>query len=206
MLEGRDLTIYEAAIKVLVNTLKTANNNCEAAATKLDDLSSDLIKIDTTMQATAEALKETANGKSKEFNAWKKDMRAKVYGGCTASILLGPAGVAACYSIGAGVLESEIAKYKREVESFKRDFERFASTFSSMATMAKQASTVSKTWYHKVTSFKDEVASQYDLISGIQDVLWMDQELRTMVSDGLETLIVECDKIINDTTGQLNNE
>lgn len=62
MLEGRDLTIYEAAIKVLVNTLKTANTNCESAATKLDDLSSDLIKIDTTMQATAESLRETANG------------------------------------------------------------------------------------------------------------------------------------------------
>jgi hypothetical protein len=157
MLEGRDLTIYEAAIRVLVNTLKSANENCAQAATKLDELASKLIAIDTTMTATAATLKATANGKSREFENWKKDMRAKVYGGCTASILTGPIGVAACYSIGAGILESEIAKYKREVEAFKSDFNRWASTFTDMATMANQASTVSKNWFHKVTSFKDEV-------------------------------------------------
>jgi len=49
MLEGKDLKIYSAAIKVLVNTLKTANDNCESAATKLDDLAEDLGEIDKTM-------------------------------------------------------------------------------------------------------------------------------------------------------------
>jgi len=69
-------------------------------------------------------------------------MRAKVYGGCTASILAGPAGVAACYSIGAGVLETELKKYKKECDAFKKKFENFASTFTDMATMANQTKVV----------------------------------------------------------------
>lgn len=60
------------------------------------------------MNAISKRLKETAKGKSKEFREWRDDMRAKVYGGCAASIFLGPA-VFACYGIAAGVLESEIA-------------------------------------------------------------------------------------------------
>lgn len=157
MLEGRDLMIYEAAIKVLYNTLKSANKNCEDAAIKLNALTESLIDISTDMETTAQSLINTANGKSREFNSWKKDMRAKVYGGCAASILTGPVGVAACYSIGAGILESEIAKYKREVEAFKNDFTRWASTFTDMSTMAKQSRGVAQHWYNKVTSFKNVV-------------------------------------------------
>jgi len=70
-------------------------------------------------------------------------MRSKVYGGCTASVFLGPAGVAACYSIGAGVLESELADYRKRVDNFKKDFENFASTFTDMAVMANQTREVS---------------------------------------------------------------
>ena len=64
-------------------------------------------------------------------------MRAKVYGGCAASIFLGPAGLVTCYSIAAGVLESEIAKYKRETEAFVAEFNSWSETFSGMSTMAK---------------------------------------------------------------------
>merc|ERR1711879_926633 len=156
MLEGREKSIYQAAINVLVNTLKSGNENCAQVRDKLYGLSSTLTKIDTTMKATSEALKETAKGKSKEFNDWKNSMRAKVYGGCTASILFPPA-VAACYAIGAGVLESEIAKYKRETEAFVNDFNRWAETFSDMSTMAAQASSVSKNWYGKVVDFKNVI-------------------------------------------------
>lgn len=53
MLEGRDLMIYEAAIKVLYNTLKSANNNCEDAAKKLNALTESLIDISTDMETTA---------------------------------------------------------------------------------------------------------------------------------------------------------
>jgi len=50
-----------------------------------------LITIETKMKATADHLRETAKGKSREFNDWKKDMRAKVYGGCAAGIIFPPA-------------------------------------------------------------------------------------------------------------------
>jgi len=62
-------------------------------------------------------------------------MRAKVYGGCAGSILLGPA-VIACYAIAAPILETEIADYKREVQAFEKDFNTWASTFEDLATMS----------------------------------------------------------------------
>lgn len=201
-LTGRSKMIYTAAIKVLVNTLKSGNDNCAQVQDKLYTLSSQLITIETKMKATAERLRETAAGKSKEFNEWKSDMRAKVYGGCAASILFPPA-VVACYAIGAGVLESEIAKYKRETEAFVKDFNRWAETFTDMSTMASQASTVSKKWYGKVTDFKNVIQNQYDLIEGTQDYLYISHDMRQMVSDDLVILIEECDKIIEDTTGRL---
>jgi len=82
------------------------------------------------MRSTSSKLTKSAQGKSNEFNRWVKDRRAKVYGGCGASIFLGPFGVAACYSIGAGVLETEINNYRKEVERFTRDFNSWASTFN----------------------------------------------------------------------------
>jgi len=88
------------------------------------------------MKATSDALRETAKGKSREFNDWKKDMRAKVYGGCAAGIIFPPA-AAACYAIGAGILETEIKKYQRETEAFVRDFNSWAETFTGMSTMAR---------------------------------------------------------------------
>jgi len=107
------------------------------------------------MTAISDRLKRTAKGASEEFKKWRKDMRAKVYGGCVASILTTPAGVVACYSIAAGVLESEIAKYKRQVEAFQKDFESWAKTFTALATMAGDASKVSKEWYVKTVDFKN---------------------------------------------------
>lgn len=157
------------------------------------------------MKAVADHLRETAKGKSQEFKDWSSDMRAKVYGGCAAGVIFPPA-AAACYAIGAGILESEIAKYKRETEAFVRDFNRWADTFVGMSTMARQASTVSKKWYTKVTDFKTVIQTQYDLIQGTQDYLWMSHDMRQMVSDELKILITECDKIIADTTGRLEGE
>lgn len=132
-------------------------------------------------------------------------MRAKVYGGCAAGMIFPPA-AAACYAIGAGILESEIADYKRETEAFVKDFNNWADTFVGMATMSKQASTVSKSWYNKVTDFKNVIQSQYDLIEGTQDYLWMSHDMRQMISDELVVLMTECDKIIEDTTGRLEGE
>lgn len=90
------------------------------------------------MKAVSDRLTSTAKGKSREFENWRDDMRAKVYGGCAASILLGPA-VFACYGTAAIVLETEIADYKRETEQFVSEFNDWASTFSSLSTMANQA-------------------------------------------------------------------
>jgi len=178
MLMGSSKKIYEAAIKVLVNTLKSGNENCAQIQEKLNVLSKQLITIETEMSGISDRLKRTAAGKSDEFNAWKKDMRAKVYGGCAASVLAGPAGLVTCYSIAAGVLESDIAKYKRETEAFVREFNAWSETFSSLSMMAGQASAVSKEWYVKVVDFKNVIQSQYDLISGTQDVLYLAHDLR----------------------------
>lgn len=177
MLEGREKAVYQAAIKVLVNTLKSGNNNAAVIQKKLYVLSSTLIEIETQMQQVAHRLRESANGKSREFNDWKKDMRAKVYGGCAAGVIFPPAAVA-CYAIGAGILESEIAKYKRETEAFVNDFNRWADTFTGMSKMAKSASTVSKSWYGKIQNFKNVIQNQYDLISGTQDILYLMGDMR----------------------------
>lgn len=47
MLEGRDKAVYEAAIKVLVNTLKSANDNAASTQDKLYTLTSQLVNIET---------------------------------------------------------------------------------------------------------------------------------------------------------------
>jgi len=155
------------------------------------------------MGAISDRLKRTASGASDEFKRWRKDMRAKVYGGCAASVIAGPGGLVACYSIAAGVLESEIAKYKRETEAFVKDFTDWSETFSTLSMMAGQASAVSKEWYTKVVDFKNVIEAQYNLISGTADVLYLDHSLRQEISNQLNTLITECDKIIADTTGRL---
>jgi len=202
MLEGREKSIYEAAIRVLVNTLKSGNNNAGVIQEKLYKLSTALVTIETQMKAVSDRLKATAKGKSKEFNDWKKDMRAKVYGGCAASVLFPPA-VIACYGVAVGVLETEIAKYKRETENFVNEFNGWADTFTGLATMANQAGIVSKSWYSKITDFKNVIQNQYDLITGTEDILWMSHDLRQMISDSLVDLVTECEKVINDTTGRL---
>lgn len=121
-LTGNNKAIYQAAIKVLYNTLKAGLLNCKAIKLNLDTLSSQLIGIETTMGSLSTSLTNTAEGKSTEFKTWRDDMRAKVYGGCTVSVLCGPQCIVICYSIAAGVLESEIAKYKRETEAFVKEF------------------------------------------------------------------------------------
>merc|ERR1712110_884877 len=153
--------------------------------------------------AVADRLKMSANGQSEEFENWKHDMRAKVYGGCAASVLMGPGAVAICYSVGAGVLETEINEYKAEVTRFEAEFNSWSETFSVLATMAGQAKDVSMNWYEKLTDFRNIIQNQYDLISGTEDVLWMSQEMRSMVTDSLDELVEQCDIIINDTTVNL---
>lgn len=134
--------------------MKSANVNAGLTRDKLDALTTELKGISAVMGATADHLRLTASGKSAEFEAWKKDIRAKVYGGCAASILLGPA-VAACYAIAVGIVESEIAKYKREVDAFVREFTSWASTFDILKNLADNAAKVSKHWYGKISEFKD---------------------------------------------------
>lgn len=109
---------------------------------KLDTLGHDLVRITTEMAEVSKRLKKTADGASKDFEEWRDDMRAKVYGGCAASVILGPGGLAACYGIAAAVLETEIADYKAEVEKFRKDFLAWSETFGALATMSSQAQKV----------------------------------------------------------------
>ena len=109
-LDGSDKKLYESAVKVLLNTLESANTNAASIRDNLNDYSIQLITIQSTMKAVATRLRLSAAGKSTEFKNWRDSMRAKVYGGCVASILTGP-GVIACYAIAAGVLETEIKNY-----------------------------------------------------------------------------------------------
>lgn len=77
---------------------------------KLDALTTELKGISSVMGATADRLRKTAAGKSEEFKSWRSDIRAKVYGGCAAAILLGPA-VAICEAAAAIILETKIKAY-----------------------------------------------------------------------------------------------
>ena len=135
--------------------MKSANTNAGITRDKLDALTTELKGISSVMGATADHLRLTASGKSGEFESWKKDIRAKVYGGCTASIIGGPAAVAACYAIGVGIVESKIADYKREVDAFVKEFTSWASTFDILKNLADNAAKVSKHWYGKISEFKD---------------------------------------------------
>lgn len=131
-------------------------------------------------------------------------MRAKVYGGCTATIVCGPFVVfcaPTCYIIAAPILEVEITQYKREVDAFVKEFNKFADSFTTFSTMAADAEKVAVTWYYKISDFKDEIEVQYEFINGMNGTLYLKKELRTMVTTNLETLITECDKVIDDTSG-----
>jgi len=104
-------------------------------------------------------------------------MRAKVYGGCAACILAPPT-CPICYGTAAAILETNIAKYKRETEAFVKEFNSWADTFGVLQKMAGSAAKVSKTWYVKVVEFKNIIQADLDLISGVQDVLWISSDLR----------------------------
>merc|ERR1712113_588566 len=116
------------------------------------------------MSAVTDRLKKTAAGKSEEFKKWSHDMRAKVYGGCAACIIQ-PATCPICYGTAAAILETNIAKYKRETEFFVKDFNSWADSFTVLSTMAKQASTVSKSWYIKIVDFKNTIQATLDFVS-----------------------------------------
>jgi hypothetical protein len=134
-LDGSDKKLYESAVKVLLNTLESANINAADIRDNLNTYSLQLITIQSTMKSVSSRLRLSAEGKSKEFTDWRDSTRAKVYGGCAASIVTGP-GVVACYAIAAGVLESEIASYKNKVTAFVNDFTTWASTFDVLGDMA----------------------------------------------------------------------
>merc|ERR1712232_813545 len=85
-------------------------------------------------------------------------------------------------------------------------FTAWSETFSTLSVMAGQASAVSKQWYNKTLNFKDVIQSQYNLIEGTQDVLYLSHDLRQEISTQLVTLIEECDKVIADTTGRLASQ
>jgi len=203
-LTGSSKLIYEGAIRVLLNTLIDGKEQCAMILAKLDTLGGQLTKITTEMNEVSKRLKKSADGASKEFEEWRDDMRAKVYGGCAASVLLGPGGLVTCYGIAAAALETEIADYKEEVEKFRKEFLAWSETFGALATMSSQAKKVCESQYDKVTNFRDAISIQLKgLANGADSILYLAHALREAQANELNTLIEECDKIINDTTGRL---
>ena len=193
-LSGANKKIYTAAINVLVNNLKSSNKAAADIRDKLDAYSKTLIGIQSTMQAVSARLVSTAKGKSKEFTDWRDATRAKVYGGCAASVLGGPVAVAACYSIGAGVLETEIKTYQNKVNQFTADFTGWAKTFDNLSLVANKAASVSKDWYSKIVDYKVVIQSTLDLIvGGTQPVLFLKRSLRKILDKNLEMLIKASD-------------
>jgi len=206
-LNERETRIYNAAIKVLIKTLKSGTEKASEIKANLKTLADDLIEIEETLSSVSDRLVRAAKGEGEAFDEWASDLRAAVYGGCAASVLLGPGGVATCYSIGAITIETEIANRKEEIEGFKAEFMSWAETFSLLANMAGQAKEVSMKWYFKIESFSVELTNQHDLISGLDEseILPYDLEMRNLVDDSLDQLIAKCDEVINDTTGRLED-
>jgi len=199
-MKGKEKKLYEASIKVLLATLKTANENAGFIRDKLDTLSKILIKIQSTMGSVASRLRQSAKGKSKEFRDYASSMRAKAYGGCAACVAF-PAACIPCYATAAGVLETHLAKYKKAVEGFVKEFNSWAGTFDVLSKMSGQAASVSKKWYGKIVDFKNIIQSDLNYISGVADVLYISQDLRTDVDKHLTKLIAKCDDVIKDTSG-----
>ena len=54
-----------------------------------------------------------------------------------------------------------------------------------------------------MVDFKNIIQSDYDLIDGVQDVLYLSAALRDNIDTALLELIDVCDKVITDTTGRL---
>jgi len=132
-------------------------------------------------------------------------MRAKVYGGCAASIFCPPC-IVVCYSVGAGVLETEIADYKKETQRLVNEFNTMSSSFRSMANMAGVSIKISKQYTNSIKDFGDQVAIQYNLLKGMQKMLDNVAPLRVAVSKKLDTLIEACDVIMANAKGKLADE
>lgn len=206
-LNERETNLYNAALKVLIKTLNRGIEKAAEIKQNLKTLASDLIQIEETLSSVSTRLVEAANGEGEAFDEWATSLREKVYGGCAASVLLGPGAVAACYGIGAAVIETDIADRKEEIAEFKAEFMSWSETFALLANMAGQAKEVSQKWYFKIESFSVDLGEQVDLISALDEseILPYDLEMRNMVDDSLDKLIAKCDEVINDTTGRLED-
>ena len=106
-LSEKNQKIYEAALKVLVNTLKSSDKAAGEIKDKLNNYSNTLIQVQFELSAIAKKMRDTAAGKGKAFNDWKSKMRAIVYGSCGATAICPPC-AAACFAAAVPILEGKI--------------------------------------------------------------------------------------------------
>jgi len=148
-------------------------------------------------------LRKTAQGKSEKFENWRDSKRAAVYGGCVASVLCGPACVAACYGIAAPILESEISDYKEAVEKWTKEYNKFADGYDALAGMAMQSSVVAKKWWTTTQDFENALQTQYNFLSAFKNVAIVNYGIRQLIVSNLGKLITACDEVEATTGGRL---
>lgn len=151
----------------------------------------------------ARELRQTAKGKSQKFEEWRDDLRLKVYAGCIASTLCGPACVATCYTAGAVIIETDIANYKKDVERWTKEYNNFAAGYDSLAVMATQSSVVAKKWWNTTQDFQNVLRVQYNFLSSFSKVANVKKGIRMMIVMNLGQLITACEKVEQTTGGRL---
>ena len=91
-----------------------------------------------------------------------------MYGGCVASILLGPL-VLACYSIAAATLETKISEYESEIARLKgtakdssRDSAKLAGDIDANVNFITEEMVLTTRWKNKVDEIDQEYTEVFD--------------------------------------------
>jgi len=155
------LSDFESLLVRSTETLKRVAQNFEQINSKLGEINGILITFKSGIRARYEHKKNSMNN-------WIKHTREKVYGGCAASAVFWPA-VPVCYSIAAGVLETEIKNYKKSVSRLKKMSEMTNVELSKILVDSKsqfehimKELVITEIWKEKVISTKDYFKTLFD--------------------------------------------
>lgn len=173
--KGDDDAIREA----LVNAQEAMSIGLEGATEELDQLIPQAAKAQTEFAEIGalsalyeQKIIDNMHNKDGWLDARKSHLRAVVYGGCAAGILLPPA-LVACYAIAAPILETKLKELDEDLASTRAAMESIAKQFGFLKDSSKQMEQAAKTSHDDMVEVNSRLGKTKRLVkSSLQPTWW----------------------------------